>query len=313
MAIKITQYAETWLAGRAHKRSVYQDQVRWRKHLAPLVGKLKSDDVTVSHVKGWLQVLRANGLSNSSIRLCISLVSSMYSDLVEEGLAPFNPVKMLSKKTRNEYMRSTHDSRKVPFLPNPTDAYRIYEWLRDNRGGPMAIAYALGAFAGLRTGEIRALRWSDLNFDRKLITVNHSVECVKVRGASLTEDGLNPPKSGLIRHVPMFDILIPILKAASDPSDLVAPGPVRFLRERDISSAILDALRVLGLPEMSFYQATRHTFASQWVLAGGNIHTLSTMLGHHSVTVTESHYVHLVPDRYTAEDRARITVCYNQD
>lgn len=308
--MELGTYAQTWLAGRSHKRSIYQDRVRWNKHMAPLAGNLQANEVTVAHVKGWLVALRANGLSNASIRLCVSLASAMYSDLVEEGLAPFNPTKMLSKKTRQEYMKPTHDPKMVPFLPKPTDSFRVYQWLRANRGIPLATCYALGAFAGLRTGEARAMRAVDVDLDRRLLTVQHSAECVKFRGTGRASEGLNPTKNGLVRHVPIFDILAPILEEAlaTSPSDLLAPGPVRFITEREISSAITDALAALGLPSMSFYQATRHTFASQWVLAGGNIHTLSTMLGHHSVTVTETHYVHLVPDRYTAEDRARIAV-----
>ncbi len=44
------------------------------------------------------------------------------------------------------------------------------------------------------------------------------------------------------------------------------------------------------------YQATRHTFASQWVLAGGSIEKLKEIMGHISVIVTEQ-YAHLHPLR----------------
>jgi integrase len=54
-----------------------------------------------------------------------------------------------------------------------------------------------------------------------------------------------------------------------------------------------------------WYQATRHTFASQWVLAGGSIEKLKEILGHYSVVMTER-YVHLKPELFTPKDMAVI-------
>ncbi len=66
-------------------------------------------------------------------------------------------------------------------------------------------------------------------------------------------------------------------------------------------------LKRLGLarPGLGWYEATRHTFASQWVLAGGSIEKLSKVLGHYSVVLTER-YVHLRPDLFAARDLATI-------
>ena len=66
-------------------------------------------------------------------------------------------------------------------------------------------------------------------------------------------------------------------------------------------------LERLGLsrPGLLWYQATRHTFASQWVLGGHSIEKLSNVLGHYSVVVTER-YVHLRPDLFADMDLAAI-------
>ena len=40
----------------------------------------------------------------------------------------------------------------------------------------------------------------------------------------------------------------------------------------------------------------RHTFGHRWLPAGGDIYTLSTLLGHFSVNVTEQHYAHLLKE-----------------
>src|SRR6266849_2426046 len=69
----------------------------------------------------------------------------------------------------------------------------------------------------------------------------------------------------------------------------------------------LTALEKLELarPGLGWYEATRHTFASQWVLSGGSIEKLKEMLGHYSVVVTER-YAHLRPDLFPASDLGTI-------
>ncbi len=66
-------------------------------------------------------------------------------------------------------------------------------------------------------------------------------------------------------------------------------------------------LNALGLvcPGLGWYEATRHTFASQWVLAGGSIEKLKEILGHYSVVMTER-YAHLKPDLFSARDMATL-------
>jgi hypothetical protein len=63
----------------------------------------------------------------------------------------------------------------------------------------------------------------------------------------------------------------------------------------------------LKLPRMTWYQATRHTFASQWVLAGHSIEKLREIMGHSTVQVTER-YAHLSPDSFSDKDRGAINV-----
>jgi integrase len=56
------------------------------------------------------------------------------------------------------------------------------------------------------------------------------------------------------------------------------------------------------LPDLTFYNAGRHSFASNWVIAGQDVYRLSEILGHSSVVVTQR-YAHLgasVPERVLA-------------
>ena len=61
----------------------------------------------------------------------------------------------------------------------------------------------------------------------------------------------------------------------------------------------------LARPGLGWYEATRDTFASQWVLSSGAIEKLKEILGHYSVIVTER-YTHLRPDLFAQSDLGTI-------
>ena len=63
----------------------------------------------------------------------------------------------------------------------------------------------------------------------------------------------------------------------------------------------------LDRPGLCWYEATRHTFASQWVLAGNSIEKLCAILGHYSVVMTER-YAHLRPELFAQADLATIAI-----
>jgi hypothetical protein len=66
-------------------------------------------------------------------------------------------------------------------------------------------------------------------------------------------------------------------------------------------------LTACKLPRITWYQATRHTFASQFVLGGGGIELLSKIMGHASITTTEI-YSHLRHDLFAEKAFDAVTV-----
>ena len=74
----------------------------------------------------------------------------------------------------------------------------------------------------------------------------------------------------------------------------------RFLNWRTLRDALDDTLKSCGLKSMTFYEAGRHTFASQWVLSGNSIYRLKEIMGHSTVQVTER-YAHLTNQLTDAE------------
>jgi integrase len=281
---------------KATHRAAAEDGYRWRKHMAPSFAHLRPDEVDHARIRAFVEAKRRE-ISPGTVRICIALLSSLYGDLLERRLATANPARGLPKSVLR-LIKPTHDPRTTPFLERLEDVRRVHLALPK----PLHVAYAIGALAGLRTGEVFALRWIHVDLAARRIHVRESVK--------------GPLKDKDSRVVPVLDSLHPILAAwhlETGGTGRVIP-PMRCdgkkIDKNTPGIHLRDALRVLGLPDLEpkpWYSATRHTFASQWVMAGGAIEKLKEILGHYSVVVTER-YAHLKPEHFTARDLGTIAV-----
>lgn len=302
--------AADWFAGRAgpHNRNNDDERRKFRNHLEPSFGRLRPDELTVARLLVWIAEksrggrLRGDGagLSRAFIRQLLAILSSLYTHLVVTGQASANPVRMLPKDARRR-VKPDYNWRNTPYVKVKADIRRIYMALPE----PFNVAYAIGVMRGLRPGEIRALAWSRVDLEARLIHIERQVRNGKE----------GPPKSGHARSVTVSDELLPILAAwrlRSGGTGLVIPPRrrgkrIRHIGEKAMGRALTAALGSLGLPALSWYEATRHTFASHWSREGGSLETLRVIFGQSSSEVTKR-YAHLQPDQLRPEDTARAQV-----
>src|SRR6185369_2111423 len=121
------------------------------------------------------------------------------------------------------------------------------------------------------------------------------------------------PKSGHARHLRLPAALLPILRewqprCPPTAEGLVFPivrrGVINMGRTKDTLDlgAVLLAARCPAMQRP--WHALRHTFASHYIMAGGNILALQKILGHQDIKMTLL-YAHLAPD-YLGEEMERI-------
>lgn len=151
-------------------------------------------------------------------------------------------------------------------------------------------AILLGLDAGLRKGEIYALRWADI--DRGVIVVRHTIW----RGE------LTPTKSGKARRVPMSRRLAAALRTVPRSSEWILPRSSRRSTKRgadgackpvDLGVVLRTAARRAGLPNHKPH-ALRHTFATLALSGGAKLRAVQALLGHASISIT-ARYLHLLP------------------
>jgi integrase len=114
-----------------------------------------------ARIRSWVEMKRGE-LKPGTVRVVLAVMSSLYEDLLERRLATRNPARHLPKSLLR-LVKSDHDPRTTPFVEKLDDVRRIFLALEE----PISIAYAIGALAGLRTGEVFALRWHSVDLDAR--------------------------------------------------------------------------------------------------------------------------------------------------
>jgi integrase len=152
------------------------------------------------------------------------------------------------------------------------------------------------AYAGLRLGELRALRWRDVDFALRIVHVRRSF--------SLAIEDV--PKSGRARAVPMADQVARALDALSrrdaftGTDELVFPNPAGgFLEDSALRRRYYAALQAAGITHLRFHDL-RHTFGTLAVQEFA-LSDVKAYMGHADIATTMI-YVHHVP-QHDAADR----------
>lgn len=167
----------------------------------------------------------------------------------------------------------------------------IYE-----RMEPLMVAILLCLYAGLRLGELCALRWTDIDFKGKVLTIDRTVQRLAVLG-HMTKTILletNPKSESSRRTIPLTSELLEILSGFKEEAPYVF-GREKPLDPRTMQYRFKKILKEVGIDDRTFH-ALRHTFATNCVENGMDVKTLSELLGHFDVKLTLNRYVHPTMD-----------------
>ncbi|NCG21200.1 MAG: tyrosine-type recombinase/integrase, partial [Rhodobacterales bacterium] len=182
---------ELWKIKKSAKRSLRDDLSRIRNHLEPVVGGMRLSDMGPSVVTRLEAIQRAKVEHNQLAASTSRKVLILYGSLMKLGV-------------REQWVAQ------APILELPTEIEHDYKWIHtaDEMRALIAAAreeeypglpelYATALYTGLRSGELAALQWSDLDFANKLLTVSRSNDTVT--------------KSGKVRRVPFSSALARML------------------------------------------------------------------------------------------------------
>lgn len=249
--------------------------------IVPAVGHVKVAALTTSDLQVLVDQWQTEGHAASTVRNTLRPLQAIYRRARAREGVPVNPTRDLELPVP--------ERREVEIISPPVAARLLAALPQRDR-----VIWATALYAGLRSGELRALRWSAVDFSKNVIEVRESWDP--------KEGPVEPKTRRSRRRVPVPNILREQLrdlrqhKAASPNGSLVFAvaeetpfQPERLYRHADSAwhhAGIRDRLRL--------HQA-RHTYASFMIAAGVNAKALSSFMGHASITVTFDLYGHLMP------------------
>jgi integrase len=148
----------------------------------------------------------------------------------------------------------------------------------------------LAAYAGLRQGELLALRWRDVDFAGSVLTIARAMSA----GVE------SSTKSGRVRRIPLADQAADALDRVSKRGDFTSPNDLVFcnvlgrtLDDSALRRRYRRAQAAAGIRPLRFHDL-RHTFGSLLAARGVDVVTIKSAMGH-SALATTSRYLHARP------------------
>lgn len=291
--VALGEYADQWMQVRRSQgkpeSSWKTDERRLRIHILPAMAHRPLQRITRREWEEFLnQLLVKHGLNPSTRNRIQTLVSKMYNDAIRQELVLVNPLSV------------------VPKLRESQDKWNYWETLEEcsqyltasHQEGPSFQIFAMIALnTGARVGEILALRHQDMQLERRVLHIWRTYEqethtvVERTKGKTGRWLGINDTLyEALVKHKRVTPFKKPgdLLVCRENGQDAGKPMEewmIRLRHRRTCDRAGVKQIRVHDL---------RHTYASHYVMSGGNASDLQALLGHSSAEMTRK-YAHLAP------------------
>lgn len=273
----LEQFTPRFLDGHAranqHKASgIAAKAVILRVHLGPRLGHKKLDAITTEDVQGLKAQLQHK--SPKTVNNVLTVLNTLLRKAVEWGVIA--------------EARCTIRLLKVAKSPVAFYDFDEYERLVSAAQLVSTQAYLvvlLGGEAGLRSGEMVALEWDDIDLPKRLLCVQRNA----------WEGHVDSPKGGRIRYVRMTMRLTAALREARHLRGrrVLYRDDGRPYSEMSTTLAVKRAARKAGL-EANGPHRLRHTFCSHLAMRGAAPRAIQQLAGHAHFTTTQR-YMHLSP------------------
>ena len=275
-------------------------------HIEPLIGDTLLSKLTVPAVREFEDRLRMEGRSPAMVKKVLTSLGSIFSDANERGLATRNPVRDIRGGRKGRDRRGGESARKAESrsasIFRPETRSRLLSAPSRRNWRPLLVT---AIFTGMRSSELRGMRWQDVDFRRAEIRVNQ-------RADEFGEIG--PPKSEAgLRKIPVPPLVINALKEhrlrQPNGSTYVFANPEGEPRSHTniINKGLVPAMVRAGVvtaggrAKYSGLHALRHFYAS-WLInrkedggLGLPAKMVQERLGHSSIVMTMDVYGHLFP------------------
>lgn len=248
-----------------------------KNHIKPYLGNMEVRNIKPVTLEVFMNQKFEEGFSNKTIRDMIVVLKQIlsYANISFKFRLPKlqkKDIKILTKKEQ-----------------------KILEKEILKRKDLSSYGVLLSLYTGLRIGEVCALKWNDIDLNKKVIHINHTMlRIMDTESHSKTRVMIEEPKTEHSkREIPICKFLYQILVEIKpiNNNTYFLTGTKDYIEPRTYYNKYQKLLDNVGIKKYGFH-SLRHTFATRCIEIGMDPKSLSEILGHSDVKVTLSLYVH---------------------
>ncbi len=290
------------------RSTVNQRKSHLKFHIVPLLGETLLSKINVPAVREFEDRMRKEGRSPAMVKKVLTSLGSILADAGERGLAMRNPVRDIKGTRKGRGSRQEKRQRGKLQIGVDIPTREEIKALVAALDGQWKTILVTAVFTGMRSSELRGLRWQDINFKRGEVNVNQRADQFKEIGPTKSEAG--------VRTIPVPPVVINALKEHKLKQ---APGMTLVFANPDgdprshtnivnkgLKPAMVRAGVTVGTGERTEAKYTglhalRHFYAS-WLInrkedggLGLPVKMVQERMGHASIVMTMDTYGHLFP------------------
>jgi len=258
-------------------------------HILPNLGDIELTDLTPFVLQKFITGLTENGNKRTGKGLSPNFVKTILS-IIQNSLKTAHLVGYLPEYSANKIKRPKPKEKQV-------ECFSVWEQKKIEEAALSAKkdkyrGIILCLYTGLRIGELLALTWNDIDFEKSILSVTKTCHDGNENGKHIRI--IDTPKTeNSRRQIPLSKTLVKMLKEIKKKSKcefVIADGekPV-FIRSYQRMFELF--LKKLKLPHKGFH-SLRHTFATRALECGMDVKSLSEILGHKNAMITLNRYAH---------------------
>jgi len=271
-----------------------------KNRIAPYYSErqIKLKDLTPKDIQDYYQYgLNVEKVSANTVIHRHANIRKALQYALRTGLIDYNPADRVERPRKEKYHAAIYNDQELDTL------FKIV------KGKKIELAIILGAFYGLRRSEVVGLKWDAIDFERKTLTIKHTVTEVTLDGKVLVVDKERTKTKASHRTLPLvapFEELLYRMKADQERNRKLCGGVyctkyldfiyVDELGERIKPNYITQHFSIViknnGLKKIRFHDL-RHSCASLLYANGVSLKEIQEWLGHSDISTTSNIYTHL--------------------
>lgn len=283
-SVSVKQAYTEWInaaANRVKESSLANYKQKFEKHILPAFGDTLCSELSANAVNTFIAKKLENGLSAGYVRDIFIVFKSMLKFAQEEYDFKLSLKNIVLPKTEKKAVCAIDEN----------DQKALIGYLKEHIN-LTSFGVLISLLMGVRIGELCGLRWSDVDFENKTLRINRTVQRISAaEGNRKTKVIISAPKSESSRRIISIpDCLMPYFEMFRVDGYILS-GTEKVIEPRTMQYRYKKILAAAKVAEHNYHKL-RHTFATNCIGSGFDAKTLSNVLGHSSITLTLTRYVH---------------------